>query len=193
MLFFILKFGWHCQMEQEQQRNENSAIVPTNGWFASYKEFIIHQADIAQSTGVELFVIGVELQSTQNKTDLWLDVIKAVREHYIGKITYSPIGCHPEWSQQLEQYSWFSELDYIGASANIEIPKSTDYDPTLSFLTTSFNRCAEELEYVSKHFGKPMIILEASAPMANGAAFGFGGLDETTFDFQEQADWYDFS
>ena len=166
-------------------------IEPSDAWFDSYKEVLIHRAEIAESTGVELLVIGDELESTHNRTDKWLELIKVVRENYSGPITYGPIGCHPEWSQHLEQYSWFSELDYIGVTANIEIPKSTDYDPTLSFLINSFNRCAEELEYVSKHFEKPVIILEAGVPGANGAVFGPGEWDQTTFDYQEQADWFD--
>jgi hypothetical protein len=165
-------------------------LTASEAWFASYREFIIHQADIADETGVELFVIGVELESTVQYTDQWYSIIGEVREHYDGSITYSPIVCCEGQAEQLTSIPWLWELDYLGLSANLEYPPD-NFDPTLSELVAYYEQRASAFEAVAAYFDKPAVFLETSTIAANGATLGPHRWDENTADFQEQADYYD--
>ena len=58
-------------------------------WFASYKNFINHYAQLAQQNSVELFSSGTELRKTAHRETEWRQVIAGVRQRYSGPITYA--------------------------------------------------------------------------------------------------------
>ncbi|MEO6996498.1 MAG: 1,4-beta-xylanase, partial [Terracoccus sp.] len=63
---------------------------PTWGdWFASYREYIVHQARLAAELDVELFCIGCEMVRTDSQDALWRQLIAEVRAAYDGLITYN--------------------------------------------------------------------------------------------------------
>ena len=58
-------------------------------WFASYKAFLCHYAEIAEETGCEMFCVGCEMLGTERKEKLWRQTIAAVREVYRGPLVYN--------------------------------------------------------------------------------------------------------
>ena len=57
-------------------------------WFASYRAYMRHYAEIAEETGCEMYCIGCEMVGTQRKTAYWREVIDVVRGVYNGIVTY---------------------------------------------------------------------------------------------------------
>ncbi|ROT31775.1 hypothetical protein EF879_15450 [Micromonospora sp. HM5-17] len=67
------------------------SIRPRNRttWFASYRDFLVEYAKVAEATGVATFVVGTELNSLENSTTGWRTVATGVRAVYQGEIGYS--------------------------------------------------------------------------------------------------------
>lgn len=80
-------------------------------WFISYKNFILHYAELAQELNCEMLCIGCEMIGTEHRKYDWLYLIEQIRKVYSGKIIYN--ANHDREDAQ----DWFSELDYIGTSA----------------------------------------------------------------------------
>jgi len=162
-------------------------ISPTDEWFESYKNFIVKQADLANQLQIDLFVIGVELPSTINRTDKWLEIISAVRQHYHGPISYAALACN-EWAiRKLWTVKWFSHLDYLGLSANLET-RSGSRDPTLTELVLHYTALAKLIKQLQQAVDKPVMIFEASIFSVDGAT---SYRSSTIPDFQEQADFFE--
>jgi len=123
-----------------------------DSWFREYKEFITHYARIAESNGVELFCIGTELSFTTQKNKKWLDVIKAVKKIYSGKLIYAA-----NWDNY-KNIGFWSELDYIGIDAYF--PLSYKKDPTLYELKNGWKKWMSEIEDLSFTEKKPVIFTE---------------------------------
>lgn len=167
-----------------------SEIVPSDEWFAAYKKFIVHQAEIASRTAVEIFTIGVQLTSTEKREDKWREVISAVREHYTGPIIYSPIACGLPELQRMQEIDWLASLDYVGLSMNLE-SRSGNYDPGIGELTAHYETIARKIEEVYSIIEKDVIILETGANSLDGGTISPRDWREDIPDFQEQADYYE--
>lgn len=81
-------------------------------WFDSYTKCLIYCADMAERYNIESLMIGAELYYTIPHGKHWRNVIKAVREHYSGPISYE---FTPSTSVN-EIPDWFKELDYLSYS-----------------------------------------------------------------------------
>ena len=88
-------------------------IHPTNwdAWWASYEQFVVSYAQLAQEAGVEMFSIGSELISTETMRERWLHVIAAVRKVYTGKVLYSA-----NWDHYRQVVFW-DALDAVGMTS----------------------------------------------------------------------------
>lgn len=91
--------------------NMNDLNIYWAKWFESYKNFILHYAELAQELKVEMFCIGCEMLGTEHRKYDWLYLIKEIRRVYTGKIVYNTNHDHED------AQDWFDELDYIGTSA----------------------------------------------------------------------------
>ncbi|MGB5370818.1 MAG: glycoside hydrolase TIM-barrel-like domain-containing protein, partial [Flavobacteriaceae bacterium] len=79
---------------------------------ASYNQFILNYAKLAQETNTDIFCIGTELeQFVKNRPDYWKALIKKVRKVYKGKLTYAA-----NWDE-FQRTSFWDDLDYIGIDA----------------------------------------------------------------------------
>ena len=107
-------------------------ITPTDtdAWFASYEDFIVYYAEIAQANGVELFVMGTELValSGADYADEWAAVADAVYAVYGGTVTYA--ANHDEY----QDVSFWDEVDYVGLDAYFDLGAASDasYDAILA-------------------------------------------------------------
>ena len=170
-------------------------LIPSDRWFASYKDYIVHYAEIAQQTHVDLFVVGVELEATIGYEKQWQDILSEARKMYKGPITYSANACCGQ-EKDLKNIKWISGLDYIGFTANLhQFPKVNHYDYALSDLETLFQKRKVQFEEIAAHFSKPVIFLEAGMFSINGMVTlgnptsNINNKDNA--DFQEQADFYE--
>lgn len=80
-------------------------------WFTSYRNFILHYAELAQELNCEMFCIGCEMIGTEHREKDWLNLINEIRRVYSGKIVYNANHDREDAER------WFDELDYIGTSA----------------------------------------------------------------------------
>jgi hypothetical protein len=181
---------WIAYPDGSASPAERGNIVPSDDWFAAYKNFILGRADIAEQTGVDLFTIGVELSSTESYSDKWLDIISTVRSHYNGQITYSTIACCQGGLDRIKSLNWFNALDYIGLSSNLQT-RSGNYDPSVSELATFYETLANTMGEIHDTFGKLVIFTETIVPSVDGATISPLDWRTNIPDFEEQADYYD--
>jgi hypothetical protein len=111
-------------------------LAPTDpaAWFASYKTFINHYAQIAQNNGVELFCVGCELNQldTSNYSANWSAVINGVRAVYNGPLTYAA-----GWWTYARIPFW-GLLDYAGIDAYF--PLSNARTPSVTALVDAWSQ-----------------------------------------------------
>lgn len=82
------------------------------GWkqfFASYRGWILHYAEMAEREGVQMLVVGVELDQTVERfEETWRALIAEVRERFSGTLTYAA-----NWDAYTRVPFW-DAVDYVG-------------------------------------------------------------------------------
>lgn len=134
---------------------------PTWGeWFASYTEYLVHYARIAEETGCAMLCIGCETVQADRREAQWRVLVAAVREAYSGLITYN---CD---KYQEDRLTWWDAVDVISSSG---------YYPVGSWETQ-----LDRIERVVLAHDKPFVFLEAGCPSRAGSGafpndWTFGG------------------
>ena len=152
-------------------------------WYTSYKSFINHYAQLAQTAGADQFCIGTELVSTEYRSAEWQSVVVGVRGLFSGPITYAA-------NQGSEgSINWWDKVDFIGVDAYY--PLTNKYDPTPDELKVAWMPLAAGLKALSEYWGKQILFTEIGYRSQDGANmhpwdYQIGG----TVDLQEQADLY---
>jgi hypothetical protein len=178
-------------------------ITPTNvnDWFASYTNFIDTFADLAQqnkSKGVTMLSVGCELNSMEQYTQQWDNVIASVRSRYTGQLTYAAnfsstsVGS----TNNVGGYTtvpWWNKLDAIGIDAYF--PLTNTNNPTESQLQSAWNGIANNIQTwrTNQGLSQKVIFTEVgyqSADGANQTPWGVSNTPPPTVDQQEQADSY---
>jgi hypothetical protein len=133
-------------------------------WFASYREFILHYARLAEATGVEVMCIGLEyVQATRERPEDWRALIAATRAVYRGQLTYAA-NLHDE----LAAIDFWDELDLIGV--NVYPSLSAVPDATVEALVDGFAPTVDALARVAERHRRPMIVTEIGFPATRDAA-----------------------
>lgn len=137
-------------------------------WFAAYKAFLVHYAEIAAFTDCEMLCVGCEMLGTERKEKHWRETIAAVKNVYKGKLVYNTNHGKEEVA------NWVDMLDYLGTSAYYPVaPKVDEMNPkatSLEYMTAEWTKIAERLEKVSKKTGKPILFMEIGCRSAAGCA-----------------------
>lgn len=120
-------------------------------WFASYTEFILHYALIAEETGCEMLCIGCEMVQTDRREIEWRKLIADVREVYSGIITYN---CD---KYQEGAVKWWDAVDVISSSGYYPIDK--------------WEEQLDRIEKVVKQYDKPFFFMEAGCPSREGSEY----------------------
>ncbi|MEL7240398.1 MAG: hypothetical protein AAGK78_16190, partial [Planctomycetota bacterium] len=131
-------------------------------WFDSYREILGHFLWIAEGNGVDLFVIGSELLSSEQQRRQWDQTIRFVRERYSGLITYSS-----NWDHYHNVPFW-NRLDLIGMNSYWTLGK--DGEATVDEIKSNWADIAAGLEPFVKRQGKPLIFLEIGWTSLDNAA-----------------------
>lgn len=134
-------------------------------WFEHWREILLHYAELAEETQVEILLLGSELATLRNETDEWDRLIVAVRSCYQGNLSYSVNfwADRDEYEQVLEMAQW-RHLDYIGVTAYFELTDKTD--PSIGELEAAWtsDRTGQNIladsEALSKTYEKPVVFWE---------------------------------
>ncbi len=90
-------------------------------WESGYSDYILHNAKLADSLGIDLFCIGTELETAVMKRPaFWSSLIDSVRAVYKGKITYAA-----NWNEY-EKFQHWSKLDFIGIDAYFPVADAAE-------------------------------------------------------------------
>lgn len=149
-------------------------------WFAAYLEMILRYADMAESEGVDQFVVGTELKGTSANTSSWEGVITAVRDTYSGPITYA--ANHDEY----EHVGFWGSLDFIGVDAYfpLSVAPTTDGES----LTAAWVSIADDIEEFAELQGRRVVFTEVGYPSQRGASVApFNPFFSDTPSEEEQA------
>jgi hypothetical protein len=152
-------------------------------WFNSYKNFILHYAQLAEDNGVDMLVIGTELAGTTHREADWSQLIDDIKAVFSGEITYAADN------DNYQNITWWNRLDYIGVNAYFPLTASSD--PTLSELISEWSLIAQELQAFSQAQGKKIIITEIGYQSYDGANMMPWWAPTSIPDEQEQADCYE--
>ena len=124
---------------------------PTWGeWFASYREFIVHAARIAEAEGCEMLCVGCEMVRADAREAQWRELIAAVRAEYSGLVTYN---CD---KYQEDRLTWWDAVDVVTSSGYYPIDR---WEAEL-----------DRIEAAVAATGKPFFFMEAGCPSREGSA-----------------------
>ena len=153
---------WMLDQTWRGQLNPKTPEAWTEFW-ANYRRFILHYADLAQSTNVEMLVIGVELdQTVVDHADQWRRIIRDVRARYQGKIVYAA-----NWDA-FDRTPFWSELDYIGVQFYPPLAESPGED--ISAMRRRLDAALDAVGETAKKVSKPVLLTEVGYRAVRGTA-----------------------
>ena len=142
-----------------------------SNWFASYTEFQMHYAEIAEKTGCEMFIAGCEMVMTEHREAEWRQMIADIRTVYHGPISYNTD------KYQEHNVRWWDCVDVISSSGYYPID--------------DWERQLDRIEAVVKKYNKPFFFAEVGCMSTERS--NLVPNDWTIrgkVDLQGQADWY---
>jgi hypothetical protein len=132
------------------------------GWFDSYRRFIVHQAVVAEASGVALFCVGSDLQKTEPREKDWRDVVAAVRLATGAPVLYAADG-----AANANRITFWETLDAIGVDFFDSLSKSEKLSD--SALDEAVRRAARPVAELSERAGKSVIFTEVGYPAVRSA------------------------
>jgi len=139
--------GWRAEIEPENDR-------AWQAWAEAYRRFVLGWADTAELAHADIFALGVELRSwvTTTRTPLFLPIIREVRRHYSGLLTYAA-----NWDDAESTTIW-GELDLIGINAFYPLAQKDGASPEV--LRAGAQEVAAGVQKLATTWGKPVIFTE---------------------------------
>lgn len=155
-------------------------------WWSDYELNILQMADLAQRSDVNLFFVGSELNSTEEMTDRWVDLIDKVRRRFSREVSYSA-----NWDRFARVRFWES-LDLISVSAWFEL--SDEIEPTDEQLMTAWEEHFDAMLAVADRWDRPILLSEVgypSVPWALAKPWNYIPRDDTLPDWTAQQRGYE--
>lgn len=119
-------------------------------WFASYREYVLHAARLAQTEGCEMLCIGCEMVRADGQEAHWRALVADVRAIYSGLVTYN---CD---KYQEDRVPWWDAVDVISSSGYYPIG--------------AWDEQLDRIGAVVEREGKPFFFMEAGCPSRDGSA-----------------------
>jgi len=133
-------------------------------WFDFYTEYMLMYASMAEQLGFEMLCVGTELHATvAQQPERWKTLISQIKEAYSGKLVYAA-----NWSDNLEEVSFWEEMDYIGIQAYYPIAEGSN--PELGELEDGWKAHATTLQELSEQYNKPILFTEIGYKSTTDAA-----------------------
>ena len=152
-------------------------------WFAAYRRFITHYADLAADTGAEQFAVGTELAGVSGDTAAWTKVVETVRDHYDGPLTYAA-----NYDEYQRIHFWQS-LDLIGIDAYWPLSAEPTRDP--GRLRRAWVPIRKKLAAYAERQGRRILFTEAGYVSQRGSTTApYSWTVSRTAGGAEQADAY---
>ncbi|WP_041259141.1 glycoside hydrolase family 113 [Fibrella aestuarina] len=130
---------------------------------ADYRGYVLHNAHLADSLGVDLLCITTELDRfALSRPAFWTKLIDDVRKVYKGKLTYAA-----NWDRY-PQLPFWNQLDYIGVDAYFPLSDATT--PSEKAMVRGWKKPLAELEALSRKYQKPILFTEFGYRACNDAA-----------------------
>ncbi len=165
--------GWPGQLKPSEPE----------AWFASYIDFVLPLANLAESVGAIHFIVGTELGQTIQEEELWQETIDTIRSVYTGHLTYAA-----SWDEAFKVPFW-NELDYVGV--DFYFPVANRKDPGRLEILAGWQPWLQKLELLHKQTGRDIVFTEIGYRSIDGAGMNPYQFDNHgTLDLQEQADLY---
>jgi len=133
------------------------------GFFASYRTFIDHYAQLAQNDGVWLLFAGSEMTDLEGQTDQWEAVLGSARQYFSGLVGYEQnwdVVAHPQF---------LGDVDVVGVSAYFPLDDAAD--PSVDQLVADWSNSHAsayagrnwigDLTHLANITGKPILFGEA--------------------------------
>ncbi|MBI3817417.1 MAG: hypothetical protein HY286_01905 [Planctomycetes bacterium] len=154
-------------------------------WFQTYRETILHYAELAAEEGIEALCVGAELRQTMSHESQWRALIADVRKRYPGVVMYSV-----NWDDY-EDFTFPDAVDAIGVQAYF--PIAYGMRPSRREMELGWEHALREFERWALHVRKPIVFTEVGFHSCKGSLgrpweWKFPGMP---VDFDLQADAYD--
>jgi hypothetical protein len=134
-----------------------------DAWFASYGDFILHYARMAEEHQLEALVIGLELASSSwHQRDHWVKLIDQIRAVYKGKLIYAA-----NWNEA-EGVTFWDKVDWIGVQ--FFPPLTERLDPSYDELAASIDKQLDIYGQLHKKYNKPVVLTEYGYKSIQAAA-----------------------
>ncbi|RPI58800.1 MAG: hypothetical protein EHM48_09755 [Planctomycetaceae bacterium] len=131
-------------------------------WWESYTNYILHYAQIAEESKVEIFMVGSELVSTESQTERWVKLIEQVRKVYSGKLSYSSNWDH------YKPVKYWDKLDIVGMTTYYDL--CGDQKPTMDVLLATWKGIKKEILDWQATVNRPILFTEVGWPNQETAA-----------------------
>lgn len=166
-----------------------------DAWFASYRTFILHYADIAEANNVEMLSVGTEFKlftGAAYRTH-WANLIAEIRQHYSGKLTYSSHAAAV--GDEYETLSFWDLLDVLGYNCYFKLTGINN--PTLQNLIDAWTSNVDAVNIIATlrdfqaSVGLPAVFTEIGYRSTDGTNMSAGTYEDGDLDFEEQAMCYE--
>ncbi len=144
-------------------------------WFESLKKRSAHYARVAARTRCEAFCIDSELDCMVEETELWKEVVAAVRKEYPGPVT----SCHTLHTGKVDFLKflsdpghWFHSLEYLSISYYCPARRTEDMGKRLGVeeMVANLQDAKAKMKAISDAIGRPVVFGECGcASMRDGA------------------------
>jgi hypothetical protein len=133
-------------------------------WFSYYTPFVVAQASLAQTLGVDMFAVGMEYEAASAQEDHWRNVVAQVRGVYsLGPVTYC--ANHGNAHRVL----WWDAVDEISVDAYYTLAAGEER-PSMAQLVASWQPITAELSQLSQAYSnKPITFAEIGYCSVTGA------------------------
>jgi len=133
-------------------------------WFGSYREFIVHYAEMAEAAGAEMFSAGCELDLTVGREADWRATISAIRAAYHGPLIYAD----DQAESNPNAVGWWDAVDVIGMDAYPTLTENVH--PTVDDFKAGWSRYLGKLSDIARRWNKNLILTEIGYRSIEGGA-----------------------
>ena len=146
-------------IENPGTKDWRGVIRPKNWdeWWSSYEQFIDRFINIANQGGVDLLMVGSELNSTESQLSRWTHIIDRVRSRFSGQIGYSA-----NWDRYAKVELW-SKVDVMAVSSYFELLRD-DPDADEDELANAWTKERDALLAAAKRWNRPLLLSEVGYP-----------------------------
>ncbi|GEM_PF-895559 len=165
------------------QSRSRFAPADWDRWWVSYESAILKLAELAQSSGVEVFAVGSELSESEIMTTQWTNLLSQVRGRFGGLLMYN---C--QWERATRVAFW-EHVDIIGVSA--WFPLVQGEDQSLETLERIWKQALEEVDLLATRSDRTVLLTAVGYPSrTNGLSepWDAGQPNSETADEKVQAD-----